>query len=149
MASFNVQGAVIITDVNGQIDTIPLGLAVSYTVSESRLFSVSASTSVQLFDGTTSPVTTIAGLLILPTAALRLAIGVREGNADAIWNSIPLAAGQPYVQFADATTSAYANGAATVAADVLTSVTLHTVTSIWVRNASGTATTCQIFVCGA
>ena len=117
MATINIVGNVIITDVNGAIRQIPLNNSVNYSYDNSQTFNITAGSTTVIYNTADSavPISPWSVLILLPSLALDLSMGngPKPLDSTAAWNSIPLAANQVFVLDRNVFWTNYVNGSAT------------------------------------
>ena len=116
MATFNVVGNIVITDVNGSQRLIPLTNVINYSYDNMQTFNITAGSTTVIYDTTVSlalPVSPWVVLMLLPSLNLDLSMGIDAGQADAVWNSIPLTANTPLVLERNSFYANYVNASGT------------------------------------
>lgn len=146
MATFNIIGNVVITDVNGSQRLIPLTNAITYSYDNMQTFKITAGSTNVIFNTADSieQITPWVVLMLLPSLNLDLSMGIDAGQSDACWNSIPLTASEPFVLARNSFYGNYVNGAST---NIFAGTSALTVLKMSVKEPTGTATgTLQMFM---
>lgn len=117
MANVILQGALVVTDLNGQQDRIGFATSTAYTKEYRQSYAIAAGATTVIFNtaDTAVPVNPWVVLFLLPSINLDLSMGQDASalSANSAWNSVPLTASQPFVLFRNSFYYQYVNGAAT------------------------------------
>lgn len=149
-ASINLLGQLVVTDLNNATHTINLNnpypsVGTPYTVDSWQTFSVAASSTTTIYDATSTgsvlPVSPWVVLVIFPSLNLLGAYGVDATaagglTANAVWNSFPLTASQPFMFWRNAFSFNYTAKAA--ANNVFSGTTTGVLLQMQVKELTGT-----------
>lgn len=149
MASINLTGQMLITDVNGGLRQINLSQSIPYTSDYEATYAVAKGATVVIYNvaDTAVPVNPFTAAFLFPSLNLDLSIGIglTSLGATSVWDSIPLTANQVFPLWRNSFFYNYVNGAAT---NIFAGTASGTVLKMSVSEPTGTTSgTVQLFLC--